>query len=209
MNVLAFDPYIDDTDPSPAKVAKSAKVAEIRHFPDAKLSGDVAKAAKPPDRTLANLAGDAGTLARGNPQKTSTLAGLATLAVSGSETTNYDGLIIVPCARCGIPSRPFLEVINRDGWLCDTCWPADPDDAAYESEERAAIMTEAAPAAPIPHAMPVSWADSSIEPTAGARCRCCNGNRWWTEAVQPNGWRCSTCHPGNHLSADRRRDVVT
>jgi hypothetical protein len=131
------------------------------------------------------------------------------VGVFSEKTPDNDHAIIVPCSRCGAKSRPFLEVINPDLWQCDTCLPADPDDAAYEAIERVAIMAEANPAAPILHHMPVSWSDATITPTPGARCRCCNGNRWWTEAVQPNGWRCSTCHPGNHLSADRRRDVTT
>jgi hypothetical protein len=125
-----------------------------------------------------------------------------------SETAN-DHAIIVPCARCGAPSGPFLAIVNPDLWQCAACWPADPDDAAYEAIERVAIMAEATPAAPIPHHMPVSWSDATITPTPGARCRCCNGNRWWCERDEPDGWRCSTCHPGNHLSADRRRDVTT
>jgi hypothetical protein len=125
-----------------------------------------------------------------------------------SETAN-DHAIIAPCSRCGAPSRPFLAIINPDLWQCDTCWPACPNDAAYEATERAAIMTEAAPAAPIPHHMPVSWSDATITPTPGARCRNCSGNRWWCEYDQPDGWRCAACHPGNHLSVDRRRDVTT
>jgi hypothetical protein len=125
-----------------------------------------------------------------------------------SETAN-DGSITALCSRCGAPSGPFLAIINPDLWQCDACLPADPNDQAFEAIERQAIIAEGRPDEPVLIAMPVSWADSSLIPTAGARCRNCNGATWWTEAVQPNGWRCSACHPGRHLSADRRRDVTT
>jgi hypothetical protein len=46
------------------------------------------------------------------------------------------------------------------------------DEAAYQSEERAAVIAEGDPAAAVPHDMPVSWADPDIVPTPGARCRC-------------------------------------
>lgn len=81
---------------------------------------------------------------------------------------------------------------------------ADAIEAAYLSEERAAIQCSNAP-----RLMPVSWADPLIEPTAGARCRNCTGSTWWTEVTRPKGWRCGRCHPGDHLPADRRRDLVT
>ncbi|OZB39545.1 MAG: hypothetical protein B7X48_08840 [Acidiphilium sp. 34-60-192] len=120
-----------------------------------------------------------------------------------------DAGIIVPCSRCGTPSHPFLAIINPDLWQCDTCLPADPNDQAAEAIERQAIIAEGKPSEPVLIAMPVSWADASLVPTAGARCRNCKGNGWWCERDQPRGWRCSTCHPGDHLPADRRRDVVT
>jgi hypothetical protein len=126
----------------------------------------------------------------------------------GNQVAN-DVSVTIPCSRCGARSGTFIEVINPDLWQCATCLPADPNDQAYEAIERVAIMTEANPAAPILHHMPVSWSDATITPTPGARCRCCSGNRWWCERDQPDGWRCAQCHPGNHLSADRRRDVVT
>ncbi len=115
----------------------------------------------------------------------------------------------VPCSRCGTLSRPFIDVLNPDGWLCDACWPACPDDAAAEQEERAAIQGEGNPAALVPHQMPPSWSDMAITPTAGASCRCCDRSAWWTEATSPKGWRCTTCYPGDHLPADRRREVIT
>lgn len=83
--------------------------------------------------------------------------------------------------------------------------------AAFAAEERAAIIAEGDgdPLASVPHDLPPSWADTTIEPTAGACCRNCAGKIWWTEATAPKGWRCSTCHPGQHLPADRRREVRT
>jgi hypothetical protein len=35
----------------------------------------------------------------------------------------------------------------------------------------------------------------ALEPTRGARCGCCKSRSFWTEAKEPKGWRCSTCHP--------------
>lgn len=117
--------------------------------------------------------------------------------------------ITVPCSRCGTRSRPFIEIVNPEGWLCDGCWPAWPDDAALESEERAAIQGGTAPAAPALHQMPPSWSDATIEPTQGARCRCCSGSKWWTEATSPRGWRCSTCYGSDHLAADAVKTIHT
>ncbi|MCF3947793.1 hypothetical protein AiwAL_15970 [Acidiphilium sp. AL] len=88
----------------------------------------------------------------------------------------------------------------------------DPNEAAYASAERAAIMAEGEygnPTVVVPHPMPVSWADATIAPTPGAYCRNCQGNEWWCEATAPKGWRCARCHPGDHLPADRRWDVRT
>jgi hypothetical protein len=209
MSVLAFDPYYDDTGPLGAKVAKPAKHKEIRHFSDAKAGSVVANHAKPPSRGLASLAGTGEGLAIGNPQKTATLAGLAGLAVREPQSVKTYAATIVPCSRCGTPSRPFIAVINPDLWQCDACLPADPIDQAFEAIERQAIIAEGRPAEPVLIAMPVSWADASLIPTPGARCRNCKGNGWWCERDQPKGWRCSTCYPSDNLSADRRREVVT
>lgn len=117
----------------------------------------------------------------------------------------------VTCSRCGTETR-FHAVQNLDGWLCAACWPADPNDAAYRSEERAAIRAEGEHGnaiARVPHPMPTSWADPTIVPIAGAFCRNCNARTWWTEAVNPRGWRCSRCHPGDHLPRDKIRSITT
>ncbi|CAG4912688.1 unnamed protein product, partial [Acidocella sp. C78] len=55
-------------------------------------------------------------------------------------------------------------VVNFDLWLCAACWPGDPNDAAHDATERAAIMAEAGggPAAEVLHHLPVSWADPAI-----------------------------------------------
>jgi hypothetical protein len=85
-------------------------------------------------------------------------------------------------------------------------------DAALEATERAAIIAESEhgnAAAPVPHRLPPSWADASIIPTAGARCHCCKGARWWCEAEKPSGWRCTVCHPPGHLEAGQLRVVAT
>lgn len=110
-----------------------------------------------------------------------------------------------------VPSPLMAEArARRHDLLAELLAEADID-AAAKAEERAAIMAEGSgdPAAAVAHEMPVSWANPTIEPTPGARCRCCQGTSWWCEAVEPRGWRCSSCHPPTHLPADRRRTVRT
>ncbi|HQT83860.1 hypothetical protein [Acidiphilium rubrum] len=97
--------------------------------------------------------------------------------------------------------------MNPEGWLCDACWPAWPDDAAAEQEERAAIQGEGITPALVPHQMPPSWSDMVITPTAGARCRCCDGSAWWTEATSPKGWRCTCCHPPAGMASTDYRNA--
>lgn len=111
-----------------------------------------------------------------------------------------------------LPQALLAEVkVRHEDLLTELQAEADIDAAAI-AEERAAIIAEGehgAPLATVPHEMPVSWADASIEPTAGARCRNCGGKTWWCEAMAPRGWRCGACHPGLHLPSARRRDVRT
>ncbi len=163
-----------------------ARLSEAKH-PHAKTAN---KAETPPNPRFGNI----GTIGRG---------------VFSEKSTANDPAIAVPCSRCATPSRPFIAVINPDLWQCDTCLPADPIDQAYEAIERQAIIAEGRPSETVLIDMPASWSDPSLIPTPGARCRCCNRSAWWCEASSPRGWRCSTCHPGDHLPADRRRDVVT
>lgn len=194
MSVFAFDAYSEGRDLLAAKVANPAKMAEIRHFSDAKRKGAAANPAKVSenraDGGLASLADPLNELAPGNPQKTLCLAGLAGLAASNLATSKT-----IPCTRCGAMSEPMIEVVNPEGWICGDCWPGDPNDAAHDATERAAMMAEADPAGVVLHDLPTSWADPTIAPTAGARCRCCRGASWWCEAERPKGWRCGRCHP--------------
>lgn len=111
------------------------------------------------------------------------------------------------CSHCCAASGPMIEVVNPEGWICSACWPGDPNDAAHDATERAAVIAEGDPAAAVPHDMPVSWADATIQPTPGARCRCCRGASWWCEAERPKGWRCMACHPP--LGAGQMREVRT
>ncbi len=131
------------------------------------------------------------------------------VGVFSAKRAANDQPITVPCSRCGTLSRPFMGVINPDLWQCDTCLPADPIDQAYEAIERQAIIAEGRPAETVLIATPVSWADASLIPTPGARCRCCSGSVWWTEPTSPKGWRCATCYPADHLPADAVRRVAT
>lgn len=116
------------------------------------------------------------------------------------------------CAWCGVGSPPFSVIVNIDLWLCSACLPGDPDEQAMQATERAAIIGEGTTGdanAPIPHAVPPSWADSSLQPTPGARCRLCDGSRWWCETERPKGWRCWQCHPGDHLPSYAIRECRT
>lgn len=90
--------------------------------------------------------------------------------------------------------------------------PASEIEAAYSAAERAAIIAEVEhgnPMSNVPHTMPPSWAEATIEPTPGAVCRNCKSRSWWCEIINPRGWRCSRCHPGDHVPAERRRDLFT
>jgi hypothetical protein len=111
--------------------------------------------------------------------------------------------------RLADPSPGSVHSVSTVNGATD---PASVIEAAYGSAERSAIIAKnehGNPMTPIPHTMPPSWADPLIEPIQGAVCRCCKGRAWWCEAINPRGWRCARCYPGDHLPADRRRDVMT
>ena len=56
---------------------------------------------------------------------------------------------------------------------------------------------------------PPSWADPTALPSHGCFCTCCKGQRWWRECEAPKGWRCSTCHPPDHLPPDAVTEMRT
>lgn len=56
---------------------------------------------------------------------------------------------------------------------------------------------------------PPSWADPAALPSRGFFCSCCEGRRWWCEREASKGWRCSTCHPPDHLPADTMKEMRT
>ncbi|GAB0112726.1 hypothetical protein [Acidisoma sp. C75] len=92
--------------------------------------------------------------------------------------------------------------------------PAESDiEAAFLATERAALMAEGEgldARAAVPHRLPPSWAEVTIEPTPGAHCVMSGDHRrWWTERVAPKGWRCWACHPPLHLPGDAVREVRT
>lgn len=108
------------------------------------------------------------------------------------------------------PNPPHsVNSVNSVNSVTGAAYRESDIEAAYGSAERAAIIAEGNPFAAVPHAMPVSWADATIEPTAGAYCRNCTGRMWWCEAAHPKGWRCARCHPADHLPPDQRREVRT
>lgn len=56
---------------------------------------------------------------------------------------------------------------------------------------------------------PPSWADPTALPSRGCFCTCCKGQRWWREREAPKGWRCSICHPPDHLPPDAVTEIRT
>jgi hypothetical protein len=56
---------------------------------------------------------------------------------------------------------------------------------------------------------PPSWADPAAPPSRGCSCSCCKGQGWWRERDTPKGWRCSTCHPPDHLPKNAVTEVRT
>lgn len=129
----------------------------------------------------------------------------------GGDAAMRDGRIVLQnVSKLGSALLAELK-LRRDDLVAELVSEAD-DDAAFIAAERAAIEAEGEygnPAAPVAHEMPPSWSDVNVAPTAGASCRCCRGRAWWTEATSPKGWRCSTCHPGDHLPSALRREVLT
>jgi hypothetical protein len=86
-----------------------------------------------------------------------------------------------------------------------TAPPAAPND---DGDDEGAVMAAhygapAGPDMPQPDPMlrgllaaarklPPAWADSAAIPGTSTFCGCCDGRRWWGDAL---GWRCWTCHP--------------
>jgi hypothetical protein len=56
---------------------------------------------------------------------------------------------------------------------------------------------------------PPSWSDPATLPSPGCFCSCCRGQTWWSEGTAPKGWRCSVCHPPDHLPADAVMEMTT
>lgn len=61
------------------------------------------------------------------------------------------------------------------------------------------------PAEPLDLQRQPSWSNNEQRPVPGAWCNACRGERWWTERLEPNGWRCMLCHPPDHLPAEAIR----
>lgn len=136
----------------------------------------------------------------------------------------------------GTPSLKALArmVLARDtgrdttGTEARTAVPHTLQDFAADGTAAAAPPeddSEAARPGPLPHIQdpdpmlpgllqaalrrPPAWSDPSAFPSPDCRCTCCGGQRWWTEAEGPRGWRCRTCHPTDHLAAGAVRAVDT
>ena len=106
-----------------------------------------------------------------------------------------------------------------------TIWrlpPATPEQSAEEAADRAAIAAETllpdpgtAERAEVErrHGEAVaglllaglqrhpSWPGADCRPTPGCWCSCCRGRNGWRAAKAATGWRCTACHPPEHLPA--------
>lgn len=118
---------------------------------------------------------------------------LPRLRAAGAEAVLREQRPVVQHASRVPPALLAEARARRDDLAAELLVEADAE-AAFTAAERAAIMAEAAgdPAAEVLHYLPVSWADPMIQPTPGARCRCCGGATWWGDRL---GWRCGRCHP--------------
>lgn len=56
---------------------------------------------------------------------------------------------------------------------------------------------------------PPSWSDPAALASPRSSCSCRGGQTWWTEGTASKGWRCSNCHPPDHLPADAVMEVTT
>ena len=119
---------------------------------------------------------------------------LPQLRAAGAEVVLREQRPVVQHAS-RVPPELLAETrARRDDLTAELLAEAD-DEAAFIAAERAAIIAEGEhgnPAAEVLHDLPVSWADPTILPTPGARCRCCSGATWWGDRL---GWRCWRCHP--------------
>lgn len=119
---------------------------------------------------------------------------LSRLRAAGAEVMLREQRPVVQHASRVPPALMAEARARRDDLAAELLAEAD-DEYAYLGEERAALVAEGDPAGVVLHDLPTSWADATIQPTAGARCRCCRGAFWWCEMEGPKGWRCWPCHP--------------
>lgn len=115
----------------------------------------------------------------------------AALAVGAEREADPDGwlLLIRPAGERIVVAPHIVAELNAAGLL-----PALPD--AVERSTYAA------------RARPPEWWDGTDTPQAGDRCRC-GSMRFWTERDRRGGWRCSTCHPPDHLAPEAAEQVST
>jgi hypothetical protein len=88
---------------------------------------------------------------------------------------------------------------------------ADAADGADANSPPRSAAGNAVAAGPLTAAYrrPPSWSDPAAPPSPGCFCACCRGHRWWREREAPEGWRCWTCHPPNHLPFHQVYEIRT
>lgn len=209
------------SDRATAKVAKPAKVGSAPSVPARGDPGEVAKVAKvgAPDPVELSQLSQAGASAL--PRESLALPALSQLSqVSrpGSLKSENGASATLPAAEpwlVGIARRVaaalaagaereadeagFLLLIRPEGarMVVAPHIVAELDAAGLLPVLPEAVETSTFAA----RARPSEWWDGTDTPQPGDRCRC-GSKRFWTERDQPGGWRCSTCHPHDHLAGE-------
>jgi hypothetical protein len=111
-----------------------------------------------------------------------------------------------------IPDNPTALVGRVAAEALDGCKAPEPAaDWQEQDRERLQSVSRAITGGYLRAALqrPPSWADPAALPSRGFFCSCCQRQRWWREREAPKGWRCSICHPPDHLPADAVMELTT
>jgi|ERR1700722_275391 hypothetical protein len=93
-----------------------------------------------------------------------------------------------PPAKPANPANPGSSADGRLAGLAPLAAAPDPNSDLELSPQAVATVRAAR-----------KWSYSADDPVQGDWCACCRGGRFWREMGNAKGWRCSTCHPPDHL----------